>query len=982
MSFIMTFTILLGVTLAYDSFNKTDQAEQARIEERLKADQERQEALRELTVSLKTPRLFASDASRVYESEISYMIHATVRPKQRPLILTDYLFDDFTDGDYTSNPTWTMVSNGNGSGAEDWAIRTDPWSYAFGDVWNDSTGYMVGCDSDGGGALADEELSVSFNTPGGGGELTLYYWLYFRAYIGEDEYFEVLVDNNQVDFVQADSGYNPPSIIGDRIVILDSYNDGNPHTLTLHYYAYYGYACSVDDVVITDDPRTPCVVTCPPGAILEGEPDCYIEYDDVFNSGCNADTPPYPYSAIACGDTICGKSGVFRHSNPTPPPDSVTYRDTDWYRLVITEPSDVFVTGVAEFPFQLLFMDAGSEDCDDYETIASGNVGMCDTLELAYRVLPGVYWVWAGPFQWPAGLDCDGNGTYGNEYVIWVSCEATPPCQVNTNLGDINTAIPYADLGNTTCGAGHNYEGPSCLGTAPYNSGEDYVYEFTVSSAIVLDIVLDPDTTTWTSLVLDDFCPYNNPSNPNPADTGCLAISTSSLGQPHGFEQLLLLPGSYWIYVDKWSPTDCIENFNLYIVEGVQTVGLAETGNIPDCGVSNFGPLGEWDSQGNTYAWSGHDPFNFAGTFVMGNAPDRMFSYYNPGISDCYEYRGVTGLNMVDPFHPTSRYDDNDVLGGLSIEYCGHGYQTSPEDDIFVHSFKLTNNSGSAITDFYAGVYFDWDVGDADTIYFDWTNDVIIQAPILPAPDTVFYGLCLANEPDVGLNSMTAVSQQDHIYPSGPDSGGWRMDVLYGLMSAPGDSIADSMYTDMSSLLSSGPHTIADGDSITLNIAVIAGASLSDVQARAVTAAGLTIPDCNVAEPPPPTGRCCYESAGDTLCTENSEVECSTLGGYDWNQFLNCTDHPCVVAGCPYDVGDVNGSGNYNGLDITYGVAFFKGGNSPQCPQCPIPDCNTWNYCGDVNGSCNYNGLDITYGVAYFKGGAAPVPCIDCPPIE
>lgn len=83
-------------------------------------------------------------------------------------------------------------------------------------------------------------------------------------------------------------------------------------------------------------------------------------------------------------------------------------------------------------------------------------------------------------------------------------------------------------------------------------------------------------------------------------------------------------------------------------------------------------------------------------------------------------------------------------------------------------------------------------------------------------------------------------------------------------------------------------------------------------------------------------------------------------------------------SGCDYVVGDVNGSDNYNGLDITYGVAFFKGAAAPQCPDCQ--PCNSWNYCGDVNGSCNYNGLDITYGVAYFKGGAAPVYCEDCPP--
>ena len=85
---------------------------------------------------------------------------------------------------------------------------------------------------------------------------------------------------------------------------------------------------------------------------------------------------------------------------------------------------------------------------------------------------------------------------------------------------------------------------------------------------------------------------------------------------------------------------------------------------------------------------------------------------------------------------------------------------------------------------------------------------------------------------------------------------------------------------------------------------------------------------------------------------------------------------------CDYTIGDVNGSNSYNGLDITYGVSFFKGGADPTCSigSCTIPPCDAFFYCGDVNASCSYNGLDITYGVSFFKGGAGPMPCGDCPP--
>lgn len=136
--------------------------------------------------------------------------------------------------------------------------------------------------------------------------------------------------------------------------------------------------------------------------------------------------------------------------------------------------------------------------------------------------------------------------------------------------------------------------------------------------------------------------------------------------------------------------------------------------------------------------------------------------------------------------------------------------------------------------------------------------------------------------------------------------------------------------------------------------------------------------DGSLGPPEPDTiGRCCYND--NQNCVDTTEAACLNLGG-DWNTDRNCIDNPCPTGDCDYVVGDVNGSDSYNGLDITYGVAFFKGGPVPPY-ECECTPGNIWYVAGDVNNSCNYNGLDITYGVAYFKGGSAPVPCQDCPPV-
>jgi len=83
---------------------------------------------------------------------------------------------------------------------------------------------------------------------------------------------------------------------------------------------------------------------------------------------------------------------------------------------------------------------------------------------------------------------------------------------------------------------------------------------------------------------------------------------------------------------------------------------------------------------------------------------------------------------------------------------------------------------------------------------------------------------------------------------------------------------------------------------------------------------------------------------------------------------------------CDYVPGDINGNGSANGIDVTYGVTYLKGGASPPY-AC---DCGTYGIffvSGDVNGNCAFNGIDITFFVAYLKGLQPSINyCAACPP--
>jgi hypothetical protein len=90
-----------------------------------------------------------------------------------------------------------------------------------------------------------------------------------------------------------------------------------------------------------------------------------------------------------------------------------------------------------------------------------------------------------------------------------------------------------------------------------------------------------------------------------------------------------------------------------------------------------------------------------------------------------------------------------------------------------------------------------------------------------------------------------------------------------------------------------------------------------------------------------------------------------------------------VSGGCSYVPGDINGEGHANGVDVTFGVAYFKGGLTP--PADCVPPCvgvpDPFYAAGDVNGECRFNGIDITFYVAYLKSlQPALLYCGDCPP--
>ena len=138
--------------------------------------------------------------------------------------------------------------------------------------------------------------------------------------------------------------------------------------------------------------------------------------EDWHNSGCSYDV----WGSLSCGQTLCGtamKDG--------------SYRDSDWYKLVITEPTRVTVHATAEFDVVFGFAhNHGIDDCQVYDFYYWGGhyayPDACVKDSSSACVHPGTWWIAVVP-QWYQTIPC-------LDYELTVECEA--PCHIACCSGD------------------------------------------------------------------------------------------------------------------------------------------------------------------------------------------------------------------------------------------------------------------------------------------------------------------------------------------------------------------------------------------------------------------------------------------------------------------------------------------------------------------------------------------------------------------
>jgi hypothetical protein len=493
-------------------------------------------------------------------------------------------------------------------------------------------------------------------------------------------------------------------------------------------------------------------------------------------------------------------------------------------------------------------------------------------------------------------------------YIAWINVE---PYFCNPEM-EIQAPgdLPF-DYSGTTCGHIDDFN-LTCLG--PYYTGEDMLFRLAVDSSIMLDLTLNPHSTFNTGFLIDDECP--------PSRFSCIATAFSFDTSAYGMSHVQLEPGSYYILIDLRLNTGCIGAFDLSISESE--------------------PFRRGDRC--------EDPFIIPESFPFTDSNNTC------GFTDQCQLLRLNDKDVIYEMELSRPYD-------LTISLCGSDYDTKlgvfageccsgPGNELYLNDDQCGLQS-EIIGHFEAGIYYvvvDGSIfccGEYVLRIFE-TPPCVVQCPPDALPE---------NEPDC--------------------YDGYVDNFNYGCVSNPPSFSPIELGQQ---ICGRGGNYYVDGIerrdfdyySLSLQESVL-------VKFNVISEFPVTMFAWN-AGPGDCTGQTFLGCSLGTICDATS-LTLDLQPGLYWISIVPTpiSGWPCgftyllqcIPLECRYVPGDINGDSLANGVDVTYGVTYFKGGGAPRVdcnPPCMITVPDPFFAAGDVNGDCRFNGIDITYYVAYFKG--------------
>ncbi|MGB4729990.1 MAG: S8 family serine peptidase [Candidatus Hydrothermia bacterium] len=284
-------------------------------------------------------------------------------------------------------------------------------------------------------------------------------------------------------------------------------------------------------------------------------------------------------------------------------------------------------------------------------------------------------------------------------------------------------------------------------------------------------------------------------------------------------------------------------NYNLSITVGVPGLDYNDhsPGNIV-LTVTRYGALGYMSSDGTQGSGckypSSSNSHLFYGSFAVGTVmPYVIDRYYESASGDDDDWVTLTDPNgMVylyipyPPYHEYSQAIYSDAGGeevkGLRVYQRGYTFNDGYGPNYVILEYTLYNTTPTTIEDLYAGLFTDWDIGDA-SYNTGGTDNTRNMAYVYYS--STFMGTAILNPSRIETNKIANRSLIDHdtyVYPYNglPDN------VEIGFLNGTYSIATSNRNYDWSSVVSAGPLDVPPYDSVKVAFTVAGSSTLANLR--------------------------------------------------------------------------------------------------------------------------------------------------------
>ncbi len=164
---------------------------------------------------------------------------------------------------------------------------------------------------------------------------------------------------------------------------------------------------------------------------------------------------------------------------------------------------------------------------------------------------------------------------------------------------------------------------------------------------------------------------------------------------------------------------------------------------------------------------------------------------------------------------------------GVKLKQTTMAWRDSPDNDYVIVEYDIRNPHAGTINNVYVGLYADWDIPDSiPTRNAVGWNDALNLSYVYNPQESSFPVGGLALVSGHRVSGARAVSNWQYVHANYSDN------LFYAFMSGGTALAASDSLDDWSTVLASGPHSIAPGDTLRLAWAVVVGDNEADLLAN------------------------------------------------------------------------------------------------------------------------------------------------------